>query len=103
MPSSGTCSATTPCTAVITGKFSVQFNDAMSGVQYTQFGFGNGTFQVSVTDGGSGGSNDKFGDVMRRGDGTIFHIGSYPGTSVDSTTGSANEESLGGGNITAHQ
>jgi hypothetical protein len=95
--------SSTTANAVITGKFSVQYNDALNGTQYTQFGFGNGSFQINVTDGGSGGSNDSFGEVMRRPDGTLFHLGSYPGTTVSSSNGSAQQEPLGGGNITVHQ
>jgi hypothetical protein len=56
-----------------------------------------------VTDGGNGGSNDSFGEVMRQSDGTVFHLGSYPGTAVNSSTGSATQEPLGGSNISVHQ
>ena len=95
-----TPTSSTTGTAAVTGKFSVQYNDALTGQQYTQFGFGNGTFQINVTDGGSGGSKDMSADAMRRSDGTIFHLSS--GTTVDNT-GSATQVILGGGNITVHQ
>jgi hypothetical protein len=65
--------------------------------------FGGGYFQINVTDGGLGAGNDKFAEVMRRSDSSVFHLGSYPNTTIDLTTGSATQEPLGGGNITVHQ
>jgi hypothetical protein len=98
-PSGTPCAPTTPCTAAITGKFSVQYNDAMTGVQYTQFGFGNGTFQVNVTDRGNGPGVDMFAEAMHNPDGTIFHLSTAP---FSTGTGSATQVLLGGGNITVH-
>lgn len=85
---------------VITGKFSVQYNDAITGQQYTQFGFGNGTLQINVVDGGTGSSNDQYAGAFRRSDGTIFHLST--GTTTNST-GSAQLVTIKQGNITVHQ
>src|SRR5262249_38081254 len=63
----------TSTAAVATGKFSVQYIDAITGADYTQLDFGNGTFQLNVTDGSSGGSADQFAIALRRPDGTLFH------------------------------
>lgn len=98
-PGGAACSPTTPCTAVVTGKFSVQYNDALNGAQCPKFSFGNGTFQINVTDAGPGGSSDQFADAMHKPDGTIFHLSTGP---FNSSNGSAAQVTLGGGNITVH-
>jgi hypothetical protein len=94
-----TQTSTTSGTAVVTGKFSVQYIDAITGTDYTQFDFGNGTFQLNVIDGGAGGSADQYAIAIRRPDGTLFHVSTLP---FSSSNGSGTQVLLGGGNITVH-
>ena len=96
---STTPQSTTSTSGVATGKFSVQFLDALGGQDYAQFDFGNGSFQLNVLDGGLGGSADTFALALRNPDGTVFHLSTGPYNSV---TGSAQEVLIGGGNVTVH-
>jgi hypothetical protein len=57
-----------------TGKFSVRYLDAITGVDYTAFDFTGGSYQLNATDGGAAG--DKYQIVLKRPDGTAFHSSS---------------------------
>jgi hypothetical protein len=101
-----TCTTTNEC-AIVTGKFSVQYLDSITGQDYTQFDFGNGSFQLNVTDGSSGGpAGDDFGLQLQRNDGSnfvpmgrTFYVSA--GTAIN-PDGSAPEVPVGGGDITVH-
>jgi hypothetical protein len=88
-----------PPTAVATGRFYVRYIDTLTGQDYEQLDFGNGTFQLNVTDAGSGGLTDLFAIALRRPDGTLFHVSTAP---YSHSSGSAAQVLLGGGNITIH-
>jgi hypothetical protein len=55
-----------------TGQFDVEYVDAMTGQLYTTFQFSGGTFKLNVVDAKST-SPAKFGLVLKRPDGTLFH------------------------------
>jgi hypothetical protein len=106
---SGTNSASCPSNSsgVFTGKFSVQYLDSVTGQDYTQFDFGNGTFQLNVNDCGSGPSGDTFGLALTTSNGNTFtpstqgfYVGSGTKINLD---GSATQVVIGGGEITMHQ
>jgi outer membrane protein assembly factor BamB len=61
-------------TVAATGKFSVRYLDAITGVDYTAFDFTGGSYQLNATDGGAAG--DKYQIVLKRPDGTAFHSSS---------------------------
>jgi outer membrane protein assembly factor BamB len=61
-------------TVAASGKFSVRYLDAITGVDYTSFDFAGGSYQVNATDGGA--AADKYQIVLNRPDGTVFHSSS---------------------------
>ena len=61
-----------------TGQFVVEYVDALTGQRYTTFEFSGGTFKLSFVN-ATGNSPAKFGLILKRPDGTLFHsTGSAP-------------------------
>jgi hypothetical protein len=61
-----------------TGQFVVEYIDALTGQRYTTFEFSGGTFKLSFVN-ATGNSPAKFGLILKRPDGTLFHsTGSAP-------------------------
>jgi hypothetical protein len=61
-----------------TGQFVVEYVDALTGQRYTMFEFSGGTFNLNFVN-ATGNSLAKFGLVLKRPDGTVFHsTGSAP-------------------------
>jgi hypothetical protein len=56
------------------GSFSVRYLDALTGVDYVQFDFAGGIYQLYATDGASG--DDTYALTLRRADATVFHTSS---------------------------
>jgi len=61
-----------------TGQFAVEYVDALTGQRYTTFEFSGGTFKLSFVN-ATDNSPAKFGLILKRPDGTLFHsTGSAP-------------------------
>ena len=73
-------------TVAATGKFSVRYLDAITGVDYAAFDFAGGSYQLNATDGGT--AADKYQIVLKRPDGSAFH------------SSSSAQQVIGGGAIT---
>src|SRR5207302_1655087 len=71
-------SITTLSGVAATGQFAVEYVDSLTGQRYTTFEFSSGTYKLNVAN-AAGNSPAKFGLVLKRPDGTVFHsTGSVP-------------------------
>jgi hypothetical protein len=88
----GGAAAFTRTTARFSGKASVQVYDPASGTYVSGLGGGNFTYRVDVTDGGQGGSADRYAISVYDSRGKLYHrAGDF-----------VNQLPLQGGNITVH-
>jgi len=63
-----------PMSDFATGQIAVQFVNAITGVHYSQFEFGNGSFRLDILDTALGGQTDQYGFTAYRMDGSMLSI-----------------------------